>query len=169
LFFFGSLTASFFRRRERGTSTGSNYTPGWRGTCWRPPPWPAWERSRHWKQSALEGGAFGTFEHVIGVGDTNWSPANYEINGIDPGVTDPAELLAAWKENVGGFFPEIMARMHALPVTQKHLTYEFTARPPGQEPRRVHSSVFIERNSRGHPTRFVGITRRLDQPVPPLP
>lgn len=118
--------------------------------------------------AALEGGDFGTFEHVIGVGDTNWSPANYEINGIDPGVTDPAELFAAWKENVGGFFPEIMARMHALPVTQKHLTYEFTARPPGQEPRRVHSSVFIERNSRGHPTRFVGITRRLDQPVPPL-
>lgn len=112
--------------------------------------------------AALEGGQFGTFEHIIGVGDVNWSPANYEINGIDPSITDPAELFEVWKKCTGPFFPELMARMNALPVSENHLTYEFTARPPGREPRRVRTSVFIERSKQGHPIRLVGITRRID-------
>ena len=112
--------------------------------------------------AALEGGQFGTFEHVIGLGDINWSPANYEINGIDPSVTDPAELFELWKQGAGSFFPELMARINSLPVGENHLSYEFTARPAGHEPRRVRSSVFIERSKHGHPVRLVGITRRLD-------
>lgn len=112
--------------------------------------------------AALAGGEFGTFEHVIGIGDINWSPANYKINGIAPSVTDPAELFELWKQGAGSFFPELMARMHALPVDENHLTYEFTAHPHGREPRRIRSSVFIERNKQGHPVRLVGITRRLD-------
>jgi PAS domain S-box-containing protein len=112
--------------------------------------------------AALEGGQFGTFEHIIGLGDVNWSPANYEINGIDPAVTDPAELFEAWKRVTGEFFPQLMARLSALPVDENHLSYEFIVRPEGQEPRRVRTSVFIERNKHGHPTRLVGITRRLD-------
>jgi prolyl-tRNA editing enzyme YbaK/EbsC (Cys-tRNA(Pro) deacylase) len=55
-----------------------------------------------------------------------------------------------------------MARMEALPVDENHLTYEFTARPAGKDPRRIRSSVFVERNKQGHPVRLVGITRRLD-------
>jgi len=112
--------------------------------------------------AALEGGQFGTFEHIIGLGDINWSPANYEINGIDPSITDPAELFESWKQVAGSFFPELMARMEALPVGENHLTYEFTARPAGKDPRRIRSSVFVERNKQGHPVRLVGITRRLD-------
>jgi PAS domain S-box-containing protein len=112
--------------------------------------------------AALEGGQFGTFEHIIGLGDVNWSPANYEINGTDPAVTDPAELFEAWKRVTGEFFPQLMARLSALPVDENHLSYEFIVRPEGQEPRRVRTSVFIERNKHGHPTRLVGITRRLD-------
>jgi hypothetical protein len=55
-----------------------------------------------------------------------------------------------------------MQRMSSLPITENHLTYEFTAHPAGQESRRVRASVFIERNKQGHPTRLVGITRRAD-------
>jgi len=112
--------------------------------------------------AALEGGRFGTFEHIVGVGDVNWSATNYEINGIDPSITDPGRLFELWKQGTGSFFPELMARMQALPVSENHLTYEFTARPAAGEPRRVRSSVFIERNKQGHPVRLVGITRRLD-------
>ncbi len=112
--------------------------------------------------AALEGGQFGTFEHIIGLGDINWSPANYEIIGIDPSVTDPAELFKLWKEAAGDFFPELMARMDAIPLDARHMTYEFTARPAGKEPRRIRTSVFIERNRHGHPVRLVGVTRRLD-------
>ena len=112
--------------------------------------------------AALEGGQFGTFEHIIGVGDTNWSPANYEINGIDPTVTDPAELFKLWKEAAGDFFPQLMARMDVVPLDTRHMTYEFTARPAGKEPRRIRTSVFIERNKHGHPVRLVGVSRRLD-------
>ena len=112
--------------------------------------------------AALEGGQFGTFEHVFGLGDINWSPTNYEINGIDPSVTDPAQLFQAWREGTGDCLPELMQRMSSLPITENHLTYEFTAHPAGQESRRVRASVFIERNKQGHPTRLVGITRRID-------
>lgn len=112
--------------------------------------------------AALEGGHFGTFEHLIGRGDYNWNLANYEINGIDPAITDPAELFQAWKNVTGEFLPQLMATMNALPATRTHHTYEFTARPAGLEPRHVRVSVFIERNPQGHPTRLVGITRRLD-------
>ena len=112
--------------------------------------------------AALEGGQFGTFEHVFGLGDLNWSPTNYEINGIDRSITDPAQLLKAWRDITGDSLPELMQRMSSLPITENHLTYEFTAHPPGQEPRRVRASVFIERNKQGHPTRLVGITRRVD-------
>jgi PAS domain-containing protein len=112
--------------------------------------------------AALEGGQFGTFEHMFGVGDVNWSPANYEIHGIDPSITDPKQLFELWKKNAGDFFPQLLERMAALPVHQHQLTYEFTARPAGHEPRRIRSSTFIERNTRGHPVRLVGITRRID-------
>ena len=119
--------------------------------------------------AVLEGGDFGTFEHVTGVGDTNWSPANYEIHGIDPSVTDPAELFAVWKEGVGDFFPELQARMGALPVDRRHMTYELTFRPRGKKPRLIRSSVFVERNGHGHPSRLVGLTRRIEEPDPPIP
>jgi PAS domain S-box-containing protein len=112
--------------------------------------------------AALEGGQFGTFEHVFGIGDLNWSPTNYEINGIDRSITDPAQLFKAWREGTGDCLPELMQRMSSLPITENHLTYEFTAHPAGQESRRVRASVFIERNQQGHPTRLVGITRRVD-------
>ena len=112
--------------------------------------------------AALEGGQFGTFEHVFGLGDLNWSPTNYEINGIDRSITDPAPLFKAWRDITGDCLPELMQRMSSLPITENHLTYEFTAHPAGQEPRRVRASVFIERNQQGHPTRLVGITRRVD-------
>ncbi|MFM8458159.1 MAG: PAS domain-containing protein, partial [Chthoniobacterales bacterium] len=82
--------------------------------------------------AALEGGRFGTFEHIIGVGDVNWSAANYEINGVDPSIVEPAALFAAWKEITGEFFPQLMAQMDALPVTENHYTDEFTARPTGK-------------------------------------
>jgi PAS domain S-box-containing protein len=112
--------------------------------------------------AALEGGKFGTFEHVIGQGDYNYNLANYEINGIDPSITDPAELFAAWQKVTGEFFPQLIAEMSALPATQTNYAYEFTARPADQEPRRVRVSLFIERNQQGHPVRLVGITRRLE-------
>jgi PAS domain S-box-containing protein len=112
--------------------------------------------------AALEGGQFGTFEHVFGLGDLNWSPTNYEINGIDRSITDPAQLFKAWRDITGDCLPELMERMNSLPITENHLTYEFTAHPAGQESRRVRASVFIERNQQGHPTRLVGITRRVD-------
>jgi len=112
--------------------------------------------------AALEGGEYGTFEHIIGHGDVNWNAANYEINGIDPSVSDPAELFKLWKQSAGEFFPELVARMNALPTRQQHINYEFIAHPPGKEPRRVRTSTFIERNKHGHPTRLVGISRRID-------
>ena len=112
--------------------------------------------------AALEGDEFGTFEHIVGIGDINWSPANYEINGIDPSVTDPAKLFELWKQCTGSFFQELMARMSALPVDENHLTYEFTAYPPGREPRCIRVSVYIERSNQGHPVRLVGVTRRID-------
>jgi PAS domain S-box-containing protein len=111
--------------------------------------------------AALEGGQYGTFEHIIGHGDVNWNATNYEINGVDPSVTDPSELFNLWKQGAVEVFPDLLDRMSKLSVDQRHLTYEFTARPPGKEPRRVRSSVFIERNKHGHPTRHVGITQRI--------
>jgi PAS domain S-box-containing protein len=111
--------------------------------------------------AALEGGNFGTFEHVIGYGDLNWNLANYDLNGIDPAVTDPVELFEAWKQVAGNFFPQLMVRMSALPVTQTNITYEYTARPAGQPPRSIRCSVFIERNRQGHPVRLVGVNRRI--------
>jgi PAS domain S-box-containing protein len=119
--------------------------------------------------AVLEGGDFGTFEHVTGVGDTAWSPANYEIHGVDPSLTDPAELFAIWKEGIGDFFPELLARMDALPVDRQHMTYEFTFRPRGKKPRLIRSSIFVERNGHGHPSRLVGLTRRIEEPAPPIP
>lgn len=112
--------------------------------------------------AALEGGNFGTFEHVVAVGDFNFNAANYEINGIDPSITEPAALFAAWKKTVGDYYEKLMEEMNSLPVKQNTHSYEFTARPQGKEPRRVHVSVFIERNERGHPARLVGVTQRLD-------
>ena len=119
--------------------------------------------------AVLEGGDFGTFEHVTGVGNTGWNPANYEIHGVDPSVTDPAELFAIWKRGVGDFFPELLARMDALPADRQHMTYEFTFRPPGKKPRLIRSSVFVERNSHGHLSRLVGLNRRIEEPDPPIP
>ena len=111
--------------------------------------------------AALEGGQFGTFEHVIGVGDINWSPSNYKINGINPSITDPARLFEAWKHASGEFFPQLMARMNALPVSENHLTYEYTAHPAGREPRRVRTFSYIDRDAAGNPVRLVGITQRI--------
>jgi PAS domain S-box-containing protein len=120
------------------------------------------QNTRERLAAALEGGQFGTFEHVFGLGDINWSPTNYEINGIDPSITDPAQLFNTWRQGTGDCFPELMQRMSSLPISENHLTYEFTAHPAGQDPRRVRTSVFIERNKQGHPTRLVGISRRID-------
>jgi len=113
--------------------------------------------------AALEGGNFGTFEHVFGIGALNWNTANYELNGINPAITDPDELFRAWRDAVGDRYAPIEQTIASLPVNQNSVTYDFEVRLPGTgEKRRIRSSVFIERSSQGHPTRLVGIARQLD-------
>ena len=113
--------------------------------------------------AALEGGNFGTFEHVFGVGALNWNAANYEIYGIDPSVTDPDELFRAWKDVVGPEYATLEQKISGLPVSKNTIAYNFGITVPGTgEKRRVSSSVFVERNQAGHPARLVGISRRLD-------
>jgi len=112
--------------------------------------------------AVLKGGDFGTFEHVFGVGAINWNAANYEMHGIDPSITDPESLFAAWKEVVGDDYPMIEQAMAALPLDQASLTYDFGVhlRQTGEK-HRIRSNVFVERNRQGHPLRLVGISRRL--------
>jgi PAS domain S-box-containing protein len=113
--------------------------------------------------AALEGGNFGTFEHVFGIGALNWNAANYEISGIDPAITDPDDLFRAWRDAVGDGYAQIEQAVASLPVSQNSVTYDFAVRVPATgEKRRIRSSVFIERNTQGHPTRLVGISRRID-------
>ena len=113
--------------------------------------------------AALEGGSFGTFEHVFGVGALNWNAANYEIYEIDPGITDPAELFQAWKAVVGPEYAALEQKISGLPVSKNVITYIFSITVPKTgEKRRISSSVFVERNKKGHPLRLVGISRRLD-------
>jgi PAS domain S-box-containing protein len=113
--------------------------------------------------AALEGGNFGTFEHVFGIGALNWNAANYEISGIDPAITDPDDLFRAWRDAVGDGYALIEQAVASLPVSQNSVTYDFAVRVPATgEKRRIRSSVFIERNKQGHPTRLVGISRRID-------
>jgi PAS domain S-box-containing protein len=113
--------------------------------------------------AALEGGSFGTFEHVFGVGALNWNAANYEIYEIDPGITDPDELFQAWKAVVGAEYAALEQKISGLPVTKNVITYIFSITVPKTgEKRRISSSVFVERNKKGHPLRLVGISRRLD-------
>jgi len=112
--------------------------------------------------AALEGADFGMFEHVMGVGNTNWTPNNYRINGIDPSITDPGELFKVWRESIGDQFSELMHNLNELPVSETYYSYELTVTPPGQEARRIRTNIFIERNDHGHPEHLVGISRRLD-------
>jgi PAS domain S-box-containing protein len=113
--------------------------------------------------AAIEGGSFGTFEHVFGVGALNWNMANYEIHGIDPCITDPDELFHAWKAVVGPEYTALEQKISGLPVSKNIVTYTFGITVPGSgDKRRIHSSVFVERNNKGHPVRLVGISRRLD-------
>ena len=113
--------------------------------------------------AALEGGNFGTFEHVFGLGALNWNAVNYEMHGIDPSITDPEKLFAAWKDVVGDDYPIIERAVAALPVDKTSLTYDFGVRLRATgEQRRIRSSVFVERNRHGHPLRLVGVSRRLD-------
>jgi PAS domain S-box-containing protein len=113
--------------------------------------------------AALEGGNFGTFEHVFGVGARNWNAVNYEMYGIDPSITDPEQLFAAWKELVGDEYAIIEQAVATLPIGKTSLTYDFGVRIPATgEKRRIRTSVFIERNKQGHPLRLVGVSRRLD-------
>ncbi|MGA0849863.1 MAG: PAS domain-containing protein, partial [Chthoniobacterales bacterium] len=113
--------------------------------------------------AALEGGSFGTFEHVFGVGALNWNAVNYEMHGIDPSITDPEKLFAAWKEVVGDDYPIIEQAVAALPVDKTSLTYDFGVRLQSTgEKRRIRTSIFIERSKQGHPLRLVGVSRRLD-------
>ncbi len=120
--------------------------------------------------AALEGGNFGIFEHVFGVGALNWNAVNYEIHGIDPSITDPEKLFAAWKEAAGDDYLIIVQTLAALPVEKTSLTYDFSITVPRTgERRRIRSSVFIERNAQGHPLRLVGVSRRLDQRISGLP
>jgi PAS domain S-box-containing protein len=113
--------------------------------------------------AALEGGSFGTFEHLFGVGALNWNAANYELHGIDPDITDPEELFQAWKAVAGPEYAALEQRISGLPVNKNVITYIFSITVPGTgEKRRINSSVFVERNKKGHPLRLVGISRRLD-------
>ena len=113
--------------------------------------------------AALEGGSFGTFEHLFGVGALNWNTANYELYGIDPDITDPEELFQAWKAVAGPEYAALEQRISGLPVNKNVITYIFSITVPGTgEKRRINSSVFVERNKKGHPLRLVGISRRLD-------
>ena len=113
--------------------------------------------------AALEGGSFGTFEHVFGVGALNWNAANYEIYEIDPGITDPDELFQAWKAVVGPEYAALEQKISGLPVSKNVITiiFSITVAKTGEK-RRISSSVFVERNKKGHPLRLVGISRRLD-------
>jgi PAS domain S-box-containing protein len=113
--------------------------------------------------AALEGGKFGTFEHVFGLGAVNWNSVNYEIHGIDHTITDPDELFRAWMAVVGHSYPAIEQAIASLHVDQTSVTYDFEiCLPRTGEKRRVRSSVFIERNKNGHPVRLVGVSRLLD-------
>ncbi len=113
--------------------------------------------------AAIEGANFGTFEHVFGVGALNWNAANYEIHGIDPTITDPDELFQAWKAVVGPEYAGLERKISELSVSKNTISYIFSITVPGTgEKRRINSSVFVERNKQGHPTRLVGISRRLD-------
>jgi PAS domain S-box-containing protein len=113
--------------------------------------------------AALEGGSFGTFEHLFGVGALNWNTANYELYGVDPGITDPEELFQAWKAIAGPEYAALEQKISGLPVSKNVITYIFSITVPGTgEKRRINSSVFVERNKKGHPLRLVGISRRLD-------
>ena len=113
--------------------------------------------------AALEGGSFGTFEHMFGLGALNWNMANYELHGIDPSITDPDELFRAWKAVVGPEYAALEQKISGLPVSKNIVTYAFGITVPGSgDKRRIHSSVFVERNKKGHPIRLVGISRRLD-------
>lgn len=120
--------------------------------------------------AALEGGKFGTFEHVFGLGAVNWNSVNYEIHGIDPAIADPDELFRAWLVVVGDGYPAIEQTIASLSVDQTSVTYDFDIRLPRTgEKRRIRSSVFIERNKNGHPVRLVGVSRRLDRGISALP
>jgi RNA:NAD 2'-phosphotransferase (TPT1/KptA family) len=64
---------------------------------------------------------------------------------------------------VGDGYAQIEQAVASLPVSQNSVTYDFAVRVPATgEKRRIRSSVFIERNTQGHPTRLVGISRRID-------
>lgn len=108
--------------------------------------------------AALDGARFGTFEHVFGVGDMNWNDANYEINGIAPSITDPAELFEAWKAGAGKAAGQVEEMLRTLPADQNTLAYEFTAKPAKGSPRRVRVSAFIQRDNKGRARRLVGVT-----------
>lgn len=121
--------------------------------------------------AALDGANFGTFEHVFGVGASNWNAANYEINGIDPAITEPQALFEAWKNAVGESFGEIEKKFAEISPEQQTVTYEFTSRPPGLPPRRVRASAFLQRDSGGRIARIVGVswlagTRPLENGAP---
>jgi len=111
---------------------------------------------------ALEGGELGTWEHIFGLGAVNWNAANYELYGIDPAVKDPADLFRRWKDIIGAEFASIERALADLPVDRHTAAYNIAFRPAGSaEERKVRSSIYIERNSHGHPVRLVGVTRRL--------
>lgn len=100
---------------------------------------------------------------MFGVGALNWNMANHEIHGIDPGITDPDELFRAWKAVVGPEYAAVEQKISRLPVSINVITYTFGITVPGSgKKRRINSSVFVERNKKGHPFRLVGISRRLD-------
>lgn len=113
--------------------------------------------------AALEGGSFGTFEHVFGVGALRWNAANYEIYGIDPSITDPNKLFHEWKAVVGPEYEALERKISGLPAGKNTFAYNFSVIVPRTgEKRRINSSVFVERNQKGHPVRLVGISRRID-------
>ena len=113
--------------------------------------------------AALEGGSFGTFEHIYGIGAVNWNSANYEIHGIDRTITDPEELFQAWRTTVGESYPAIEHAVTSLPRSQNFVSYDFDIRSgSGGEKKRVRSSVYVERDRQGQPARLVGVTRRLE-------
>lgn len=112
--------------------------------------------------AALEGGNFGTFEHLFGVGALHWNATNYEMHGIDPSIKDPDALFRAWKETIGEEYQAIEQKVASLPVQQSCVAYDYRIHVPRTgERRQIHSSVFVERDKQGHPVRLVGVSRRL--------
>ncbi len=124
--------------------------------------------SEHRLLMAIESAQLGTFEYVFGTGTQNWNSTNYELYGIDPAITGPAELFEEWKKVVGEeTYRRLMDDFSRVPPTQRIHVHEFTVPAAGGPPQRVRTCSYIDRDTEGHPVRLLGITQRIGNSTPP--